>query len=103
MSGFKLKAKPTFKAKVKIHVPGEEPGEIEFEFRHRTRDELKAFLAKADRRKPEDVILDLAVGWDAEGEFARGSITELVQQFHGADAAVLQRYIDELLGQRLGN
>lgn len=103
MTAFKLKANPTFRAKVAIHVPGGESGEIEFEFRHKARDDLKAFLSKADKRKPEDVIMDIAVGWDADAEFGKDSVTLLTQQFHAAAGAIVDKYLDELMGRKLGN
>jgi hypothetical protein len=41
MISLRLKANPTFRAKVAIPVPGEKPVEVEFEFKHMKRGELE--------------------------------------------------------------
>ena len=41
---FSLTAKPTFKCKVDIPIPGDKPATVEFIFKGRTREEFKTFI-----------------------------------------------------------
>lgn len=102
----KLKANPTFKAKVGIPVPGGEPVEVEFEFRHMTRDALNAFLTgpKAAKRSYEDTIAQIVVGWSGvDADFSKEAVTELCQNYLGAPTAILESFGKELAATRLGN
>jgi|UPI00039E6352 hypothetical protein len=99
---FKLKPDPTFKTKVQIHIPGQpKPGEIEFVFKHKTRDELRAFREEAKTKADEDVILDIADGWDVkDSAFCRDSLTELFANYSTAPASIVDAYMGELHGTR---
>ena len=107
---FVLKANPTFRAKVKLPVPGADSQAIEFVFRHKRRSELKAFADDAIRREDMDVIMDVVEGWSGvSGEdgavvpFSRDAVARLVEEFPAAGAAIVAAYIRELTDARVGN
>lgn len=99
---FKLVAAPTFKAKVKIPVAGGESVEVEFEFRHRTKDDLMQWVQNTDREDVE-TIMQCAVAWELEDAFDVPSVTLLTQNYSGSAIAVFKVYIKELLASREGN
>lgn len=102
----KIKANPTFKAKVKIPVPGGEKVEIEVEFKHMTRAQLEQFLTGEDAkgRKDEETVLAICAGWSGvDAEFSRDALADLFQNFHGSARAIVETYIIELTQARLGN
>lgn len=107
MSALRLKADPTFKAKVKIPAPGGDSLEFTGEFKHRTKDQLDAFFtpAEAEQRKGDvDDILAMVVGWDlADEPFSRDAVVLLVQNYHAAPRVIAETYIRELTQARLGN
>jgi tail assembly chaperone len=101
---FTLDPKPTFRRKVAIHIPGEKDGEIEFIFKHRTRDEYRDFLQSLGPDKTDvEVIMDVASGWNLVEPFDEESIERLTLGFIGSARAVLDAYVNELTGARLGN
>lgn len=107
MSVLKLKADPTFKAKVKIPAPGGVSLDILCEFKHRTRDELDAFFKpeeSAKRSGDVDDITAMVVGWELLDEpFSRDAVALLVQNYHAAPRVIAETYIRELTQARLGN
>lgn len=102
----KLKASPTFKAKVGIPAAGGETVEIEVEFKHMTKGQLEQFLTgdEAKTRKDEDTILAIASGWSGvDAEFNKASLTELFQHYHAAARVMVEAYFLELTQARLKN
>jgi hypothetical protein len=102
----RLKANPTFKAPVKIPLPGGETVEITIEFKHMTKDEYSAFIEKEKgaKRSDEDAIIDVAVGWEGvDGEFNTKNIHEFCQQYHGAASRIARTFVEELTQYKLGN
>jgi hypothetical protein len=92
---------PTFDAPVKIHIPGELAEEITITFNHMTSTELKAFLASADARPPEEVLGDIVAGWSWPGvPFSADALKTLIENYHATGPVILQSYLDELLGRR---
>lgn len=100
---FKLEAAPTFKAKADIPVHGGEAVPVEFEFKHRTRDEMAKWLETSAGRSDVDSLLDVLVGWELSDSFGKESIERLVQNYCGAAPAIVARYVDELIQARRGN
>lgn len=99
-----LKASPTFPRNVAIPVPGAGTSDVEFIFKHRTRDGLRDFLKELPGRENDvEVILDIASGWDLEDPFDAESIATLTQNYPGSAAEIVETYINELSGARLGN
>jgi len=102
---FKLKANPTFKAKVEIKGHGTAFSFVA-EFKHRTKTELEKWgnapetLAKGNT----DYLMDFVVGWDGVDEkFSREAVEELCENYIHAAIVLRQRYFEELSGARLGN
>ena len=103
MAKLTLTAAPTFPGKVSIPRPGAEPGTVELVFKHRTRAELNTWLAGGAQRADVDAILDIATGWDLPEQFTRENIEQLVQNYIGAPAVLVDFYITELTRAKLGN
>jgi hypothetical protein len=103
----KLKANPTFRAKVKITTPGETtPLAVEFEFKHFTRKAYAEWLTgeASKERTYTDAVLDVAVGWfEVDAEFNRESVEEFLQNYHAAGLAIVETHAQALTGARLGN
>lgn len=101
----KLKANPTFRAKVLIPAPGETFA-VEFEFKHFTRKAYGEWLTgkRAKDRTYTDAVMEIAVGWfDVDAEFSRDAVEELLQNYHTAGQAILEAHATELTGAKLGN
>lgn len=96
MAKLKLQPNPTFTAKVAIHVPGEEPAEVEFTFKHRNREELKSFAAGMKDREDVDIIMDMASGWELADAFTKDAVALLVANYFAAPDAIFQAYLQEL-------
>ncbi len=102
MTKLKLAAEPTFKAKVAIPVPGGESADVEFTFKHRTRDQVVEWLEKRDT-SDIDSVKDCAMGWDLDDEFNDENVTRLCQNYLGAGFAIVTAYLSELRGARAKN
>jgi hypothetical protein len=73
---FSLTASPTFKSTVDIPIPGGRSAQIEFTFKGRTRDEFEEFMTALKDEKPDDLVLQIATGWDLDEPFGQAH-TEL--------------------------
>jgi hypothetical protein len=102
MAKLKLTPDPTFKTKVAIPVPGAGTADVEFVFKHRTKDEAKAWLDQAEDSDAES-ILAIATGWNLDDEFNEENITKLCQSYAGAAVAIVNAYLGELRGTRTKN
>lgn len=99
----KIKAEPTFRAKVMVPVAGGEDVEVEFEFKHRSRSDLVEFMKTAMSRKSADVVEDMLAGWQFADQFTRKNIELLIDDHIGVDGRLLDKYCESLVGRRLGN
>ena len=100
---FSLTASPTFKVKVSIPVAGGKPVDVEFTFKHRTREAFKKFIESLTDREDVEVILDIASGWDLEDAFDAESLEQMVENHIGSGLAVIQAYISELTAAKVKN
>lgn len=103
MAKLKLTPEPTFTGKVEIHVPGKEPAEIEFTFKYRDRDELKAFATSMATMEDADIILNLATAWDLSDAFTKEAVEVLVKKYYTAPKATFDKYLQELTGGKEKN
>jgi hypothetical protein len=103
MAKLVLTASPTFTSTVSIPVPGKKPVPVEFKFKGRTKDELRAFLDGVGDRDDVEVICDIATGWDLEDVFGKENVELLVQNYIGSARVIIEKYIGELTAARLGN
>jgi hypothetical protein len=103
MAKFSLAVKPTFKAKIQMPVHGGDSVELEFEFKHRTRDQLAAWGKTMAKMTDLEMLEDILVGWNIEDPFNRESLELLIQNFYGAPMVLLVAYHDELKQARQKN
>lgn len=103
MAKLKLTLSPTFKAKVAIPVPGSKPVDVEFTFKARKKTEFKDFVEGLRDRDDNDVIMDIACGWELEDAFDAKSVADLTENYIGAASAVITTYLREHTAARSGN
>lgn len=100
---FSLTPNPTFKRDVAIPVPGGKTASVSFTFKHKTRDEFKAFMDGIAGREDVEIIRDIAAGWGLEDDFSDENIEALTQNYLGSGLAIVDAYVSELSGARKGN
>lgn len=103
MAKLPLTASPTFKATVKIPVPGSKAVPVEFTFKGKTKDEFRAWLEKLADQEDVDALMEIASGWELEDLFNTENVAKLVQSYIGSAKAIFETYILELSAARLGN
>ncbi|MBW7903027.1 MAG: hypothetical protein H3C26_16210 [Rhodocyclaceae bacterium] len=104
MAQFSLTPDPTFTATVEIPVPGKKPAKIDFTFKHRDREQFgQWFDALRDNESDVDVVLDIASGWNLKEPFGRETVEQLVTGYLGSARSIIDKYIAENTGARLGN
>ena len=103
MAKLSLALAPTFKANVLIPVPGKKPVSIEFTFRGRTRNDFKAYIETMTDREDVDILLETISGWELEDDFNADTVEQLTQVYPGSGRAIIEKYIQEVSGARLGN
>lgn len=99
----KLNPEPTFKAKVGIPVPGVGIAQVEFTFKHRTREEVVAWIEAGREQSDGDAVCDCVVAWGLDDEFTPENVARLCNNYSGAGGAIVAAYLDELRGARRGN
>lgn len=100
---FSLVPSPTFKAQVSIQIPGGRAAQIEFTFKHRSREEFKEFSETLEGRDDVSILLDIASGWDLDDAFEEKNLQQLVDNYLGSARAVLETYVEELTAARAKN
>ncbi len=107
---FKLKAKPTFRVKCALPIPGERSVSVEIEFRHKTRTQLVEWGDTLPGRQDGDVLEEIIVNWsgvtdenDAPLPFSRAALEALLNEFPSAAKVIYTTYSQELADARLGN
>ncbi len=106
MATLKLKAEPTFTARVPIPIPGKSPVQVLFTFKHRTRTELDALIESGNvpGRDAVEYVMEMVSGWDLTDPFSKENVSALINEFPGAAAAISRTYIEQLMGAaRQGN
>ena len=103
MAKLTLTASPTFKATVKIPVPGGKAAPVEFKFNGQTKDQFKAWLEKLADMEDLDALMEIVSGWDLEDPFNADNVSQLLQSYVGAARVILETYINEISAARLGN
>ena len=103
MAKLSLDAKPTFSAKVAVPVAGGASVEVEFTFKHRTRDALDAFLTSADKRTDVETLMGIVDAWELDDALNAENMLRLTQSYLGAARAIVEKYIDELTQAKVKN
>lgn len=100
---FKLKANPTFSAKVPFPVAGEDSVDVSLTFKHRTKSELTKWIEGGKTRSDEDTFLDMVEGWEIDEPFNKENVAILLQHHIGVSVAAFHVYTDELMKHREKN
>lgn len=100
---FSLKAAPTFKKPVALPVHGDESVTVTFEFKHRTRDALNAWLEEIQGKPDAEVLASCVVGWDLDDKCNDASFKLLTQNYAGTGSVITQAYVDEIVQARRKN
>ena len=103
---FKLNPNPTFVGTATIAVPGGEAEKLRLVFKHKTRDDAKAFFERAAKSdEPEaKLLLEIVDGWEGvDTDFSEAAIGALLQNYHPAAQAIFEAYMAELTAARRGN
>ena len=119
MAKLVLQPNPTFTAPVLIPVPGGKPVAVSFTFRHRGRvaleehqkyiDAVLVKLRDESTTRSEALELDIevvmksATAWEMDDPFNEESLRTLLENYHGAAAAIYATYMRELLQAKAGN
>jgi hypothetical protein len=101
----KLKASPTFPAKVEIPTPSG-PISIKVEFKHMTKAQYADFIEaeSKSKRSDEEALMDIMAGWSGvDTDFSKDAVGELCQQYHKAASAIVESFITTLTQARSGN
>lgn len=103
---FKIEPSPTFWAKVKLTIPGEEkPGEVEMEFAHQGNDKLRAWIDAARTATSDELVLDAVVrNWrGVDAAFSPENLRALVRNYPAAGAEIFEQYLKALTESRAKN
>lgn len=103
MAKLKLKPDPTFNRKVGLTTHDGKVVEVEFTFKHRTRDAAKKLEEEIKGKDDADIILLVASGWELEDEFNAHNLRVLADNYMAAAVEVFYEYTRALNGARLGN
>lgn len=96
MGKLSIVAAPTFKAPVSIPVAGGAPVDVEFTFKHRTKDQLKEFGESLVGKADTELLLDMVAGWDFAEPLSPESAETMLQNYAGAALPIYKKYIEEL-------
>jgi len=104
MASFTLTPEPTFKAKVDIPIPGKKAQKVELTFKWRDSDDFKAFMQGLESYDSDtDAVMDFVTGWELSDAFSRENVEKMVKNYIGSARAIINVYIEENTGARLGN
>lgn len=107
---FKLNPNPTFKASVKVSVPGGDPLPIEFEFKHKTRTGLAEWMKNQGARPDREIVPEFIVGWSGvineagdQEPWSVDSFLKLAENYPAAAVEVYAGYIAALTESKAKN
>ena len=108
MAKLTLTAKPTFTAAVQIPVLGGGTEVVQFTFKAKRKTEFAEWLESLTKqgeepRKDEDVVMEIASGWELEEPFNKKNLVELGELYPGSARAIVAAYINEYAGAKSGN
>ena len=107
---FKINPDATFKAVVKITVPGADQKGIEFEFKHKTRSGMGEWLKNIAGKNDAEVSGEFIVGWSGvisetgdEIPFSFDAFERLCENYPAAAVEIMNGYIKALMESRTKN
>lgn len=95
---FKIKAEPTFHAKVEIPVAGGPSVPVIFIFKHRSKDELDTWRESTEGKPEVQIFKECVTGWVRTDSEAK----TFDKDAHGLDEDFSDENIQALLQQRIG-
>ena len=100
-----IKAPETFAAKVTITDASGKGHEVEFTFKHKTLDELQAFLyGEHEGRTDAQALGEIVIGWSGvDAPFSPEALATLLQNYGGSAVTIATAYRDALTGARTKN
>ena len=102
---FKLQPNPTFKARAPINIPGKsKPEEIEIEFKHMSREQVKEFFEAVTGKTDAEAIGEIVVGWSGvDAPYSADALATLLDNFPSAAASIFETFRTELFEARRKN
>lgn len=107
---FKLNPNPTFKAAVKVTVPGGDPLPIEFEFKHKTRTGLGEWKKNLEGKNDMEIVPEFIAGWSGvinetgdQEPWSVEAFANLCENYHAAVIEVYDGYLLALTESRAKN
>ncbi len=103
---FSLTAPPTFAATVDVPRPGDEPAKLRLIFRHKTKEDLNAWLDSGkDAKSDAEWVGVIVAGWEGvSAEYSPEALAVLFSNYHRpAVEAIVDKYLSELTEVRRGN
>lgn len=103
---FKVNPNPTFNGEAAIVAPGGEVVTLKLVFKHKTRDEAKAFFERAAKsdEKESKLVMEIVAGWEGADEpFSEENLAQVLQNYHGSPSAIFHGYMEALTTARRGN
>ena len=96
---FKLEPNPTFRAPVKIHVPGEGEGGFVVEFVYLDQAQRKAYVESLGTKTNAEALGEIVVGWrEIDQPFSHGNLERLLNKYDTAATELFRVFFEELTG-----
>lgn len=100
----KIKANPTFQAKVQIPTYDDGMEEISVEFKYMTVKELSKYISELPEKTDVQIMTDIIVGWSGvDGDFNKENVEKILDTFHGFSRAVWAAFLETLTQVRAKN
>lgn len=104
---FKRDPNPTFPATVQITVPGSASLPLAVEFKHKTAEEVKEFLAPAAAKSNAAMLADMIASVDVAAKLPDESdadfLAHICSKYPAASSDILRTYLRELTESKVKN
>lgn len=100
---FSLTPNPVFTATVSFPVAGGDTANLKIDYRHKTTAELEDYFKRIKKMKDIDAAMEIVAGWELSEELNQENVEMLFQNYGGSSRAILESYVNELMGARKGN
>ena len=102
----KLKPNPTFWHTVRITVPeSDKPLPVDFEFKHKTKEQLEEFVSRFKDGRSDNVILEEVInGWKGiDEDYSASALRDLCSNYPPSGLEILNGYLAALTESRAKN
>jgi len=105
---FQLHPAPTFNAKVKLTVPGQEtPAEVDFTFKHKTRtaidDWTDRLSTERDPGKEAPLLMEVIAGWGVGNDLSEANLATLLDNYPASGGELVRGYLRAITESRAKN